>query len=41
MVHTVTPIIPLISDFNLKELQYIKHLQKTMIVVGQEEYTKG
>jgi hypothetical protein len=40
MVHTVTPIILLVSDFNIKELQYIKHLKKTKIAIGQEEYTK-
>jgi hypothetical protein len=40
MVHTATPIIPLISDFNVKELQYLKHSKKTMIAPGQDEYTK-
>jgi hypothetical protein len=40
MVHAVTPIIPLISDFHIKELQYLKHLKKTTIAAGIEEYTK-
>jgi hypothetical protein len=30
----------LVCDFDVKELQYIKHSKKTMKVVGQEEYTE-
>jgi hypothetical protein len=40
MVHTVTPIIPLVSEFDVKELQYLKHSKKTVIVIGDEEYTE-
>jgi hypothetical protein len=40
MVHTVTPIIPLVSEFDVKELQYLKHSKKAVIAIGDEEYTK-
>jgi hypothetical protein len=40
MVHAATPIILLISDFDIQELQYLKHLKKTTIGAGIEEYTK-
>jgi hypothetical protein len=40
MVHAVTPIIPLVSDFDIKELQYLKHSQKmTIAAAGIKEYT--
>jgi hypothetical protein len=37
MVRPVTPIILLISDFDVKELQYLKHLKKMTIAAGIEE----
>jgi hypothetical protein len=40
MVHPVTPIIPLVSEFDTKELLYLKHSKKTVHAVGDEEYTK-
>jgi hypothetical protein len=40
MAHAVTPNIPLVSDFDVKDLQYLKHSKKIMIVPGQDEYTK-
>jgi hypothetical protein len=40
MVHAVTPIIPLVSEFDVKELRYLKHSKKTVIAIGDEEYTQ-
>jgi hypothetical protein len=42
MVHAVTPIIPLHtgSDFDVKELQYLKHSKKIVHAIGDEEYTE-
>jgi hypothetical protein len=40
MVHAVTPIIPLVSEFDVKELQYLKHSKKTVHAAGDEEYTE-
>jgi hypothetical protein len=40
MVHTVTPVIRLVSEFDIKELQYLKHLKKMVHAGVNEEYTK-
>ncbi len=40
MVHAVTPIIPLVSEFDVKDLQYLKHSKKMVHAVGDEEYTE-